>query len=274
MLLAESQGLDVIRVQCVSPVYRGSQRTICTERCRSPPLIAPRRVASRVPVLLVATPRGAVPAVDVPGVASWETPWGSRCSGLCVPVARYGLLRGVCRVEVGDGFVSLLCPGEPDPSVIRALARAAERIGAEVRVASARLYGSRDVARVADYLERRLASLGRLVVPLPPHGLAHLVMAAIHELVFHRGYEPGVDVVVQPLYDPSLGSRERNLAKNAADYMCAHGDPVACKAAKLYHVPLWTQLLPTHPGLPGLSGLAPAHPETRDRLLSKQCGVR
>jgi len=229
-------------IQCISPRYGGPQRRVC-RRCRAAPLIVGRELAERVPVLLVATPLGAVPAAETSYAAETWTPWGTRARGYVVPVARHGFLRGICVPEVDEGVVTLLCPGEPDWDAVRPLRRAAERIGARVEVAHRRLYDEDTPYRIAEHLERRIARDGRVVVKLFPYGLSHVVMAAVVVLVEEYGYAPGREVAVAPLYPAGVNDRERNVVKAANDYMCAKGDKVACLAARGYHVSLWPSLV-------------------------------
>ena len=239
-LSAASQGA-IQHVQCVSPVYRGPARRVCT-RVHAPPLINTQR--AREPAILVATPRGAVPAGAMRR-PPWtvEAPWGDRCPGYCVPVARYGLIRSYCRAGItSPGIVVLTCQGEPDREALRPLLRAATRVGARIEVAQARLYTVSDALRIAGFFAAEARRRGRYRVVLPAGGLAHLAAAAVYIAVERLGLEPWRDIYFDPLFGPDLGSMERNRLKIASDYMCSRGDPVACMASRALHAPLWPVL--------------------------------
>lgn len=233
--------LGIQHVQCISHRYTSSQRVVCG-RCIAPPLIVPRSLAMIVPSLLVANHRGAVPAADTKYAAQTLTPWGATVRGYSVPVARYGFMRELCDPVVAEGTVTLLCYGEPDWDAVKPLRRAAARLGATIEVAWQQLYDDTAPYTIAEYLYRRVKKDRKTIVPLYPFGLAHVVMAAIVVLVDEYGLEPGKEVAIKPVYPSETSARERNIVKNAVDYMCSKGDKVACTAAKGYHVPLWEQL--------------------------------
>jgi len=229
--ILEAQGVKYRFIDCISYSYTGPQRKYCSD-IELPPLISRRK-----PALFIPTPRGLRYPRPEDGITT-ITPWGTSAPGYTIPIARYGLLRSVCTPMIVKGTIMLICYGEPDRKYLCRILRVAKTYLVPVKVVSTRLYNVDTIKFYAEMVQRRRKLL------LFPYGLPHLIMAGIRYAVEEYGEEfreLASKLVI--LYDADVRSRERNIVKNAVDYMCHSGDEVACYASKYYHIPVWHRIL-------------------------------
>jgi len=181
-------------------------------------------------------------------------PWNAYILGYAVPIARHGIVMGVCRpsIDVEERIVVLDCRGEPDESLLRPVERAGILSGFELQVRQRRLYTYDEMEDLAWRIaEQYVNSPDRFphVIPyyswsVPGSTVHYNIGAHMHATSILR-VSPARIFRLRTDLPERLGDPARNRLKTAIEYMCMRGDRVACTAAKAVNIPVWRMVMQT-----------------------------
>jgi len=202
----------------------------------------------RVPALFYVSGKTVKPMILVRSAVRVRLPWNVYVPGYAVPVARHGIIMGVCRPEihVEERTVVLDCRGEPDESILRPVIRAAILAGWELKARTRRLYTFEEMEDLAWRIaEQYVNSPDRFPHVIPYYSWsvpgstvhynigAHMYASSILRVSPARIFKLKTDLPER------LGDPTRNRLKTAVEYMCTRGDKVACHASKAVNLPVW-----------------------------------
>lgn len=209
----------------------------------APPLFAPTSVSHKIPALFYIDSKCRL-RYPARNAFRTRTPWHSHLPGYFIPVARYGLLAGLCKYsfDVNEMALQISCLGEPDEKYLQPIIDIAKENSIDLSIHTKRLYDLSDVYRIADRIAE-LTTNSTLTLHWTP--ALHIPFAALYRL-----YQQGTDLIgtgVKLAKVLPLNDKLRNKAKLASDYMCSKGDTVACMSSKVFHNTLYKLFIKRQP---------------------------